>query len=319
MTTVPTEFVEFVPFRRLAIIGTGLMGGSLALAAKQQGLALHTVGYSRHFATAEQAEAFGVIDQACDRLSDAVDGADAIYLAVPGGQLPALLETLAPLVRALPDGTWPIVWDAGSTKQNVVSGLVALRDRFPEFVSHCVLCHPIAGSERRGPSAAQVDLYAGKTVVLCRGESTDPLAHARVESFWTMLGARVKTMPADRHDAFFAAASHLPHWLAFAYVAALLDQPDGAVAMAEGGAGFRDFTRIAASSPEMWCDIFLDNRENMLARLAAVDARLLAMRAALQNKDRAALTDVLVRAAQFRESWSPHSTAGDCAAEVNAE
>lgn len=295
--------LQFEPFKQLLIVGVGLMGGSLGLAAKRLGLAQRIVGYSRREATAQQALHVGSIDEIATDLVAALKTADAVYLAAPVAQFPALFQAIE--AAGNPD---LIVFDAGSTKSVVCAAARAVASRGVGGVSpwyfQFVPSHPIAGAERHGPSAANAQLYGGRTVVVCPHEHTSEPALARVDAFWTALGARVSRMAADEHDRVFAAVSHLPHLLAYAYVHGLLQTRTGAADMQEGGGGFRDFSRIAASSPEMWVDIFMDNRDQTLAHLDGFLASVDLLRNALKNGDRQTLAAALAQAADFRARWT---------------
>ena len=291
-------------FKRLAVIGTGLMGGSVALAAKQRGLAQQVVGFSRRLSTAQHAKALGVVDESVDSITQALHGADAVYIAAPVAQFPALFAQIAPLVQALPEGQRPVIFDAGSTKMDVYAAVQTLAGQYPSFAAQVVLCHPITGAEKHGPSAAQADLHTGRTLVMCHVPQTSGQAYETVKAFWLGLDVVLKEMPPDQHDDMFAAVSHLPHWLAYAYVASQLGHAHGRSFMAEGGGGFRDFTRIAASSPEMWTDIFIANKSALLAHLDRFERELNQMRLALLNNDRQSLTDTLSQASEFRAQWS---------------
>ena len=292
----------FQPFGHLLIVGVGLMGGSLGLAARQRGLARRITGYSRRLSTAQEALSVGSIDAVSDDLQAALKDADAVYLAAPVAQFPALFQAIETSGNAD-----LIVFDAGSTKTAVCAAARNVASRGVGGVSpwyfNFVPSHPIAGAERHGPTAANAQLHVGRTVVVCPHEHTCDPALQRVEAFWAAMGATVSRMPADEHDRVFAAVSHLPHLLAYAYVHALLQTRTGAADMQEGGGGFRDFSRIAASSPEMWVDIFLDNREQTLAHLDRFMQSADLLRSALKAGDRQTLLSALGQAAAFRGQW----------------
>lgn len=303
MQPVADAGAEFQPFERLLLVGVGLIGGSIGLAARRSGLARSVAGYSRRASTTAEALQSGLVDVVETDLHVALQHADAVCLAVPVAQFPALFEAID---AAGNHGL--TVFDAGSTKGGVCEAARAVASRgvggaspwFFQFVPS----HPIAGAERHGPSAARADLYAGRTVISCPHELTSAPALQRVEAFWRALGMRVQRMTPDEHDRVFAAVSHLPHWIAYAYVHALLGTPTGVQDMQEGGGGFRDFSRIAASSPEMWLDIFSDNRAHMLQQLTLFEQSLSQMRAALEKGDHAALASMLHPVAAFRSGWT---------------
>ncbi|MGE5765576.1 MAG: prephenate dehydrogenase, partial [Bacteroidota bacterium] len=221
--------------------------------------------------------------------------ADCILLAMPVGETEAVLQQLAPHLKA-----GAIVTDAGSTKVKVVAAARgALGARFADFVPG----HPIAGSEQSGPAAARADLYRGKKVVLTPDAATRADAVATVRALWEAVGAQVETLDAARHDRVFAAVSHLPHVAAFALVDELAQRADSDTFFRFAASGFRDFTRIAGSSPEMWRDIALANREALLAELDTYVAALQALRRAVTDGDGDALHEIFSRARHARENW----------------
>ena len=278
---------------KLAIVGTGLIGGSLALALKQAGAVREVLGVGRNPARLTVARELGLIDRAVDWAE--AGRADCILLALPVGGTAAVLQQLAPHLKA-----GAIVTDAGSTKLKVVEAArAALGPRFADFVPG----HPIAGSEQSGPGAARADLYQGKRVVLTPQTDTRADAVATVRALWEAAGAQVETLDAAQHDRIFAAVSHLPHLAAFALVDDLAQRPDGDTFFRFAASGFRDFTRIAGSSPEMWRDIALANREAVLAELDAYLASLQALRQAVDMQDADALLKIFSRARSARENW----------------
>jgi prephenate dehydrogenase len=278
---------------KLAIVGTGLIGGSLALALKQAGAVGEVLGVGRSAASLELAKQRGLIDRAVDWAQ--AGQADCILLALPVGETEAVLKNLAPHLK-----TGAIVTDAGSTKANVVAAArTILKGRFGDFVPG----HPIAGSEQSGPAAARADLYQGRRVVLTPGPDTRSDALATVRALWEAAGAQVETLDAALHDRVFAAVSHLPHLAAFALVDELAQRADGDTFFRFAASGFRDFTRIAGSSPEMWRDIALANREALLVELDAYLAALQALRNAVSAEDAEALLAIFSRARAARELW----------------
>ncbi len=278
---------------KLAIVGTGLIGGSFALALKQAGAVREVLGVGRNPARLTVARELCLIDRAADWAE--AGQADCILLALPVGETEAMLKNLAPHLKA-----GAIVTDAGSTKANVVEAARAtLGGRFGDFVPG----HPIAGSEQSGPGAARADLYQGKRVVLTPQADTRAEAVATVRALWEAAGAQVETLDAALHDRVFAAVSHLPHLAAFALVDDLAQRADGDTFFRFAASGFRDFTRIAGSSPEMWRDIALANREAVLAELDAYLASLQALRSAVSADDADALLAIFSRARAAREHW----------------
>jgi len=282
-----------VIIEKLAIVGAGLIGGSFSLALKQAGAVREVLGVGRNPARLTVARELGLIDRAVDWTE--AGQADCILLALPVGETEAVLRQLAPHLKA-----GVIVTDAGSTKVNVIAAArAALGDRFTDFVPG----HPIAGSEQSGPGAARADLYQGKKVVLTPQPDTRADALATVKALWQSVGAQVETLDADLHDRVFAAVSHLPHLAAFALVDELAQRADGDTFFRFAASGFRDFTRIAGSSPEMWRDIALANREALVVELDAYVAALQGLRSAVSAEDADALLAIFSRARTAREHW----------------
>jgi prephenate dehydrogenase len=285
---------------RLAILGVGLIGGSFALALKRVGQVGHVVGYGRQRANLDEALQRGVIDEIAASPEQAVQGADVVLLAMPVG---AMAETFARIAPQLGEST--VITDAGSTKQGVIAAARhALGDRVGQFVPG----HPIAGAEKSGAGAALADLYAGRNVILTPLPENAPATVATVAGLWQTCGAQVLEMTAADHDRIFATVSHLPHLAAFALVDELAGRPEAEVYFRHAGSGFRDFTRIAGSSPEMWRDIALANRVALADELSAYIARLTHLRSALVAGDGQALFDSFVRASQARRDWAKSGT-----------
>lgn len=279
---------------KLAIVGTGLIGGSFALALKQAGAVREVLGVGRNPARLTVARELGLIDRVADWAE--AGQADCILLALPVGDTAAVLAELAPNLKP-----GAIVTDAGSTKANVVEAARAtLGARFSDFVPG----HPIAGSEQSGPGAACADLYQGKRVVLTPQADTRPDAVAIVRRLWETVGAQVETLDAGQHDRIFAAVSHLPHLAAYALVDDLAQRADSDTFFRFAASGFRDFTRIAGSSPEMWRDIALANRAAVLAELDAYLASLQSLRSAVSAEDAEALLAIFSRAREARNHWA---------------
>ncbi|MEW6415078.1 MAG: prephenate dehydrogenase/arogenate dehydrogenase family protein [Pseudomonadota bacterium] len=278
---------------RLALVGTGLIGGSFALALKQAGAVREVVGVGRNPARLTVARELGLIDRVVDWAG--AGQADCILLALPVGETETVLAQLAPHLKP-----GAVVTDAGSTKAGVVAAArAALGARFADFVPG----HPIAGSEQSGPGAARADLYRGKRVVLTPDADTRAEAVATVRALWEAAGAQVETLDAALHDRIFAAVSHLPHLAAYALVDELARRADGGLFFRYAASGFRDFTRIAGSSPDMWRDIALANREALLAEIDAYLAALRSLREAVDSRDGAALHAIFSRARKAREDW----------------
>jgi prephenate dehydrogenase len=287
-----------VRIEKLVVIGVGLIGASCALAMRTAGAVGQVVGVGRSEENLRRAVARGVIDRGImldDDWAREVTDADFVLIAIPVAQY---RETLTALGPALASGA--VITDAGSTKQDVVlAARETLNDRLPQFVPG----HPIAGNERSGADAGDASLYVGRQVILTPLPETSVAALRRVEEFWTTCGARVARLDPARHDRILAAVSHLPHLLAFTLVAELASRQDSAEYMSNAGSGFRDFTRIAGSSPEMWRDIALANRDALLTELGAYRDALDALTLSIEHGDKAALDAMLSRAADTRRRW----------------
>ncbi|WP_246797067.1 prephenate dehydrogenase [Burkholderia perseverans] len=289
-------------FNKLVIFGVGLIGGSLARALRERDTAQagRVIGVGRSPASVERARELGVVDAiaALDddaQLREALAGADLVLLAVPVAQTGPLLERIAPLLDAA-----TIVTDAGSTKSDVVAAArAALGERIAQFVP----AHPIAGREASGVEAALPDLYVGRNVVLCALPENAPASVERIAAMWRATGAVVREMKPAQHDRVFAAVSHLPHVLSFALVEQILGEADAELKFSFAAGGFRDFTRIAASSPEMWRDVCVANREALLDELDAYTQVLARLRAAIEAGDAAALEAVFTRSRAARTAW----------------
>ncbi|WCM18938.1 prephenate dehydrogenase/arogenate dehydrogenase family protein [Paraburkholderia bryophila] len=297
-------------FNKLVIFGVGLIGGSLARALRERGEttgARKVIGVGRSSASSARALELGVIDSAValnddSALREALSGADFVLLAAPVAQTQPLLERIAPFLDA---GT--IVTDAGSTKSDVVAAArAALGARIGQFVPG----HPIAGREASGPDAALPDLYVNRNVVLCPLPENAAEAVERVAAMWRATGACVRDMSPEQHDRVLASVSHLPHVLSFALVEQILNSPDAALKFSFAAGGFRDFTRIAASSPEMWRDVCVANRAALLEELDSYTAVLARLRAAIEAGDGATLEAVFARSRVARSEWQEQRSAG---------
>ena len=277
----------------IAIIGVGLIGGSFALALRRAHRDFRVIGVDRDVGALDEALRRGVIDEAAS-VGLAMD-IDLILIAVPVRQFPAVFAEIFPLLKP---GT--VITDAGSTKQDVIAAArAALGNKISQFVPG----HPIAGREYAGVAAAVSELFDGKNVVLTPIAENCAGSVERVRTMWRACGARVVEMSAEAHDAVFAAVSHLPHLLAFALVDELAARPNAKTLFSFAASGFRDFTRIASSSPEMWRDIALNNRDALLRELDAFDAHIVDLRKALVSADGDALEALMARSRQARDRW----------------
>ncbi|CAN5559662.1 prephenate dehydrogenase/arogenate dehydrogenase family protein [soil metagenome] len=282
-------------FDQLGLIGCGLMGGSFALALKRAKLVKRVVGYSKSPSTTEQARQLGVIDAAAPSALLAVSGADLVLVAVP---VAASEATFAAIRDGISANT--LVMDVGSTKSDVIEAARrGLQAQFGSFVP----AHPIAGKELSGVEHADAALYTGRQVVLTPVENTRLANIQRAATLWSAIGAQVLTMTPQAHDSAFAAVSHLPHLLAFAFANGIASQPDGQRFLELAGPGFRDFTRIAASDPTMWRDVLLANREQVLLQSQAFRQALDALEAMMRAGDSPALKDAIAAASGMRSQW----------------
>ncbi|MFG6449213.1 prephenate dehydrogenase [Roseateles sp. BYS180W] len=287
-------------FQQLGIIGCGLMGGSFALALKKAGLVRRVVGYSKSPSTTEAARRLGVVDVVADSALLATSGSDLVLLAVPVSATESTLRAIRHLVSPQ-----TLVMDVGSTKQDVV---LAAQKALGKHIESFVPAHPIAGKEKSGVANADADLYLGSQVVLTPLPSNRPELVQKAIDVWSALGCRVLRMEPRLHDAAFAAVSHLPHLLAYSYFNAVAAQTSGSDFMSLAGPGFRDFTRIAASEPGMWRDIFLSNRSELLQQLKHFRHQLDAMERALEEEDGSGLERVLRQASEGRSRWQEPSS-----------
>jgi prephenate dehydrogenase len=280
---------------KVVIFGVGLIGGSFARALKKAGAVQTVVGMGRSTASLARAQELGIIDVIGGDMAGALQGADLVLLAAPVAQTERILLAIAPHLQP---GT--IVTDAGSTKSDVVAAArAALGGKIAQFVPG----HPIAGRETNGPDAAIDHLYIGKKTVLTALPENSAADVERVAAAWEACGAIIHRLSPEEHDKVFAAVSHLPHLLAYALVDDIANKPHADLLFQYAASGFRDFTRIAGSSPEMWRDISLANQTALLAELDSYMAQLTVLRASLAAGDGAALEGVYSNAQHARHQW----------------
>lgn len=287
-------------FEQLGLIGCGLMGGSFALALKRAGLVKRVVGYSKSPSTTERARQMGVIDVEAPSALLAVSGADIVLLAVPVSATEATFKAIRHLV-----GPNTLVMDVGSTKRDVVD---AARRVLRENVGSFVPCHPITGKEVSGVEHADADLYHGKQLIITPIERTFTVQLQKAVDVWTALGCNVVKMSPQSHDAAFAAVSHLPHLIAFALINGIGNQEHGKSYMSLAGPGFRDFTRIAASDPQMWRDILIANREELLAQSKLFKDALNSLEQVITQGDGDVLEKLIEQASEARAHWRMSSS-----------
>ncbi len=282
-------------FKKIVIFGVGLIGGSFALALRKAGAVAEVVGFGRSAATLEQAQSLGIIDRIGQDLALELNNADLVLLATPVGQMPELMARIAPHL-----GAHTLVTDGGSTKSDVAAAAYAnLGAKVGQFVP----AHPIAGAEQSGAAAAREGLYQGKKVVLTPLPENSPESVARVRLAWETCGAIVSELSTQQHDEVFAAVSHLPHLLSFALVHDLAQRDNRDLFLSFAASGFRDFTRIAASSPEMWRDICMANRDALLDELGRYMQKLETIHEALAEADAGKLEEIFSLAREVRSNW----------------
>jgi prephenate dehydrogenase len=287
-------------FNQLGVIGCGLMGGSFALALKRAGLVKRVIGYSKSPSTTERAKKMGVIDDTAESALLAVSGSDIVLMAVPVSASEATFKAIRHMVEP-----GVLFMDVGSTKRDVVD---AARRVLKERVASFVPAHPIAGKEVSGVSHADASLYAGRQVIITPLPQTSPELVQKATDVWSAIGAQVLRMTPENHDAAFAAVSHLPHMLAFAFFSSVAKQPAGRDFLSLAGPGFRDFTRIAASDPEVWRDILMSNPEEILKQSMRFRHTLDALEHVIKTSNVEALEDLIRSASDARANWQMGAT-----------
>ena len=295
-----------VMIKRLVICGVGLIGGSFALALRRAGVVREIVGIGRRPVGLERALELGVIDEIALDWETALAGADMVLLAAPVGQMEGIMAAMAP---HLAPGT--LVTDAGSTKRDVMEAIYRHLDG---QLASVVPAHPIAGAEKSGVEAAFASLFDGRKVVVTPLPENEPAAVLRVREVWEACGALIHEMPPQDHDRVFAAVSHLPHLLAFGLVHDLAGRANAEQLFGFAASGFRDFTRIAGSHPEMWRDICIANRQSLLAELDQYLAELAYLRALLLSADGDRLEQHFREARQARNDWAQQFLSNDAVA-----
>ncbi|MEM1052831.1 MAG: prephenate/arogenate dehydrogenase family protein [Pseudomonadota bacterium] len=278
--------------QNVAIIGLGLLGGSIGLAIREHASHITTKGYDRDEGVRTRAAARGLANQVCNSAEEAVREADLVVLCVPVGAIEAAASDLAPHVRA---GT--IISDVGSSKESVAKALIKA------LPGHSIIpAHPVAGTERSGPEAGFPSLFINRWCIITPPDSADETAVAALSEFWTKLGAKVELMDAEHHDLVLAVTSHIPHLIAYTIVgtASDLEEVTRSEVIKYSAGGFRDFTRIAASDPVMWRDVFLNNRGAVLEVLGRFTEDLAALQRAIRSGDGSTLHDLFTRTRAIR-------------------
>lgn len=282
---------------KLVVIGVGLIGGSFALALRDARIVKNIVGIGRSQKNMQRAIELGIINEIAPSPASALKDADFVLLAMPVGQTSNIMAQIAPYLQP---GT--IISDVGSTKQDVI---FAARTHLAPYLTHFIPCHPIAGTEFSGAEAANTHLFREKHLIITPLAENSKQAINLVATLWQYCGTKVTYMPADQHDRIFASVSHLPHILAFTLMnlirANTEDKADEVLRFA--GSSFRDCTRVASSSPEMWRDICLANRETLLKQLDAYQKELTTLRTVLANNDGKTLEELFTKARETRQQW----------------
>ena len=281
-------------FGTVAIIGVGLIGASLGLALKNAKAVTQVIGVGRTTKNLEDALKMGAIDQICS-LDEAVQKSQWIVLCAPVAQMRDLFSKIEP--HLMPS---TLITDAGSTKSDVI---LAAKETLGKKVCQFIPAHPIAGGAQHGALAAKADLFQGKQTILCPLQENSANDISLAEAFWKTVGSSVKRISAVQHDAIYAAVSHLPHILSYALMASVLNSDDAQQKLGHAGAGFRDFTRIAASSPEMWRDICLANKQAILKELDQYLSITQHLREMIAQGDGQSLEKVFQRASEARQRW----------------
>ena len=281
------------PFEAIAIVGLGLIGGSVARDVRRLGLARQILGYDNNEEYHKEIKSGKLADYLSDVPDKKLTQAELVVLAVPVKSFKEVLPIIIPNISSK-----AILTDTGSVKSPLLKMMSSPKYKNIRFVGG----HPIAGSENFGPAAAKQDLFYGKRCILTPEEKTDKDLILVVRRFWESLGAKVFEMDAESHDQMFASVSHLPHILAYACIQAI-SNTDSQEALGHSGAGLKDFSRIASSSPQMWADIFLENQENLLPRVAAFNEVLSALEKTIKKNDKRKLVELLALSKTARDQW----------------
>jgi prephenate dehydrogenase len=289
-------------FPRVAVIGVGLIGGSFALALKQAKACGHVVGAGRSPANMKLALERGAIDSIESDAARAAEGADLILVSTPVGQFAKVFQKIN---SSLKPGA--IVSDVGSTKRDVIA---AARKALKKKIAQFVPAHPIAGAERSGAGAANAELFRGKRVVITPLAENPEQVVEKLNQAWSICGARTSQMTPERHDDVFAAVSHLPHLLAYALVHDVASRRNSSDLFTFAAGGFRDFTRIASSDPEMWRDICVANADLLVGELSRYAKKLGEVKKLLERRDAAALEKLFTQAREAREEWLKSTWSG---------
>jgi prephenate dehydrogenase len=289
-------------FETVGIIGVGLIGGSLSLAMKDKNLCRHRIGFGRTLNTLNQALALNIVDEISTDLS-LIAQCDLVVICTPVAQFETVLSSIKPYLKPT-----ALITDVGSTKQDVVAvakTIFGQGDHPDDIIKRFIPAHPIAGKAQHGPHAAQADLYLNKHVIMTPLAENRPDYIERLKQLWESVGAVISKLSPLQHDIVFSSVSHLPHLLAYALVAQIANSEDAQTKLSYAGGGFKDFTRIAASSPEMWRDIFFANKTALLNDLRIYQRVLGHLEVCLTTDNVSGLEQFISHAAQVRQAWKP--------------
>jgi len=283
----------FQPFEAIAIVGLGLIGGSVAKDVRRLGLAREILGYDHNEEYHKEIKSEKLVDYLSNAPDEKLSQAELVLLAVPVKSFKNILPLILPNISST-----AILTDTGSVKSPLLKMMYSHDYKKIRFLGG----HPIAGSENFGPAAAQNDLFVGKRCIITPEEKTDKDSIRIVRGFWESMGAKVSEMDPEYHDQIFASVSHLPHILAYACIHAISNK-DTQEALKHSGAGLKDFSRIASSSPDMWADIFLENQENLLPRVSAFKEVLSSLEEKIKKNDKKKLVQLLALSKEARDRW----------------
>jgi prephenate dehydrogenase len=286
-------------FKQLGLIGCGLIGGSFALALKRAGLVERVVGFSSTEKTLELSKTLGVIDEVATSAQQACSGSDLVLVAVP-------VRSIASCLSSIKDSVEPgaLLMDVGSTKSEVEQ---SARNALGEKIAQFIPAHPIAGKELAGVANSSADLFENRALILTPLPENKLILIERAHKVWTAIGSNVHKMSTHEHDTAFAAVSHLPHLIAFAFMNALIGQSNHEHMLSIAGPGFRDFSRIAGSDPLVWRDIFFSNKDNLKSQLAHFSSALQSLERALDQNDSDALVNMIELSRVARGNWQINS------------
>jgi len=286
--------------KKIYIFGVGLIGGSIALKTRDLNIFDEIIGIGREGGSSlDKLVESGVLNSSLTQIGKEIGDANLIVIATPVAQTKIILKEIQPFLN-----TETIVTDVGSTKSDIMSeAKLILNDNFSQFIGS----HPIAGSEKHGPSSAKKDLFRGKNIVLTPNKDNSINKISELTKFWELMGGKVTNMDADDHDQIFSTVSHLPHLLAFSLVSLINNKENKDVLLNFAASGFRDFSRIAASSPEVWKDIAIQNQDSIIKDLKLFQKEIVKLTTFIESKNRDKLEDYLKLASSTRQSWSEDS------------